>query len=148
MASESTMIEANDAIECEKIQHSLEESNLVSDDAIKIIMDLVRSMYEGQYKYEFLQEIPYDENHTYLLNMNVRIRSPHGAILSTFSYKGEVDVIRSQFAFGYRFTLTFTERGTYHEFYGRIYAFIGHLHIARSLDDVLIYFAPNNFVGN
>ena len=118
--------EISHALKCEVmgIQRSLErgiqeiqrfeEPQLVSDDAIAIIVEYVLSIYVGQCKLKDLPTIPCDEIHTCMLNMEIMSFWRHGKFKSELSYEGEVDVIRSEReSITSTFMFTFTAEKTY-----------------------------------
>ena len=134
--------EISHALKCEVmgIQRSLErgiqeiqrfeEPQLVSDDAIAIIVEYVLSIYVGQCKLKDLPTIPCGVTHTCMLNMGVFIFEGR-VIKSEFYYEGEVDVRRITRDSDSSFTFTFTAEKTHKLNHGSIYTPLRHFSAGR-----------------
>ena len=155
--------EISHALKCEVmgIQRSLErgiqeiqrfeEPQLVSDDAIAIIIEYVLSIYVGQCKLGDLLTISCGVTHTCMLNMVVFIFE--GVVIkSEVYYEGEVDVrrITRNFDLESSFTFTFTAEKTHKLNHGRIYTpprhfNAEHFNVDYAFDNAQITLFPHKF---
>ena len=104
--------------EIAKLQSDFVQFSPLLPELNDIVIEFVRLLYEGRYTRKDILDIPFNVTCTFILNVDITILRSR-TFMTKFTYKGEVDVIRSNF--GYNFAINGTNGIIYNVSGRRLY---------------------------